>query len=69
MLILEIQRKLVVVDYPGCSPPQIAILHEYNKVFDGSISFVPSISEEDLRESISNLVQEKQFMGCWSRGL
>lgn len=58
----EIQRKLVIIDYPGPSPSEVMVLHEYDKIFDGCISFVPSFSEDDLRELISSLVQEKNSL-------
>ena len=55
----KIQRKLVIIDYPGSSPSEVMVLHEYEKIFDGCITFVPSIPEDDLRELICSLVQEK----------
>ncbi len=58
----EVQRKLLLIDYPGSSPLEVTILHEYDKIFDGCVSFVTSISEDSLRQLISSLVQEKHSL-------
>lgn len=66
----EIQRKLIVINYPGPSPPEVTVLHEYDKVFDGIVRFSLSTTEADLREAISSLIQVKytKFYSLWDVG-
>ena len=46
----EYQRNMVVVDFPGHKAPDLQILHEYDKVFQGPLCFSDSMSEEDVRD-------------------
>jgi hypothetical protein len=55
----EYQRNLVVIDYPGKKPPAVQVLHDYDKVYEGSLSFTSAMSEDSIREEIAQLIQEK----------
>lgn len=56
----DIQRNLVVLDYPGKHPPAVQVLHDYNKVYEGILTFNNSSSEEDIKAEIASLLQLKQ---------
>ena len=60
----EFQRNLIVIDYPGRPPPAVQVLHDYDKVYEGSLSFTTSMSECSIREEIAQLVQEKESDLC-----
>ena len=55
----EYQRNLIVLDYPGKKPPAVQVLHDYDKVYEGSLSFTSAMKEYSIREEIAQLVQEK----------
>ena len=35
----DYQRNIVVVDYPGGKPPAVQVLHDYDKVYEGTLLF------------------------------
>ena len=49
----EYQRNLIVLDYPGKKPPAIQVLHDYDKVYEGSLSFMSAMNECSIREAIA----------------
>lgn len=54
------QKGLVVIDYPGPRPAAVMTLHEYEKVFVGSIRFSGSMDEDDIREEIVRVVSSEE---------
>ena len=56
----EYQRNIVVVDYPGLEPPAMQVMHDYDKVYEGTLSFNTSMTEACIRERISSLIQQKE---------
>ena len=48
-----------MLDYPGEKPPAIHVLHNYDEVYKGSLSFTSAMNEYSIREEIAQLVQEK----------
>lgn len=55
----DYQRNLVVIDYPGKHPPDVQVLHDYNKIYEGTISFNDASSEESIKDEIASLIQLK----------
>ena len=53
---------MVVVDFPGHKAPDLQILHEYDKVFEGPLCFSDSMSEEDVRDEIIHLLSQKESL-------
>ena len=56
----EYQRSIVVIDYPGDNPPAVRVLHDYDKVYEGTLLFNVNRSEDEVREEITHLVQQKK---------
>ena len=56
----EYQRNIVVIDYPGSNPPAVQVLHDYDKVYEGTLAFNNGMSESDIREEITGLIQQKE---------
>ena len=56
----EYQRNMVVIDFPGYKAPDVQILHEYDKVFEGPLCFNESMAEEVIREEITHLLSQKK---------
>ena len=56
----EYQRNVVVIDFPGFKAPDVQVLHEYDKVFEGPLCFIESMHEEDIRKEIAHLLSEKE---------
>ena len=56
------QKNLVVIEFPGDSPPDVQALHDYDKLYEGSLTFSSSMTEEEIRERISNLVRKKESL-------
>jgi hypothetical protein len=54
------QRNLVIVDFPGAEAPDVQKLHDWDKVYEGTLSFDTSMSERDIRDEVSRLVSQKQ---------
>lgn len=54
----EFQKNLVVIDYQGSNPSPV--LHDYDKVYEGPVTFFSGMSEEDVREAIASLVKRKK---------
>ena len=50
----------MVVDYAGAKPPAVQVLHDYDKVYEGTLQFNSSMSEECIREEIARLIQQKK---------
>ena len=42
----------MILDYPGENPPEVQVLHEYDKVYEGSLSFCATTTEE-IRDEIA----------------
>ena len=55
----EHQKNLVLVDYPGSNPHDVMPLHEYEKVFDGSICLNSDMDEEEIRAEIARVLRDK----------
>ena len=55
----EYQKNLVILDYPGENPPEVQELHEYDKVYEGSLSFCATTTEE-IRDEIAGLLRKKK---------
>ena len=49
-----------MIDYPGRSPPAVQVLHDYDKVYEGTLSFNSNMTENDIREEIAGLIQQKE---------
>lgn len=56
----DYQRNMVVVDFPGKQAPDLQILHEYDKAFEGPLCFSDSMSE-DVRDEITHLSQKESI--------
>ena len=56
------QKNLVMIEFPGNSPPDVQVLHDYDKLYEGSLTFSSSMTEEEIRERIANLVRKKQSL-------
>lgn len=56
----EYQRNFIVIDYPGHNPPAVQVLHDYDKVYEGTLLFNVTMSEGEIRRQISHLVQQKK---------
>ena len=52
----------MVIDYLGPHPAAVITLHEYVKLFDGSIRFTGSMDEDDIREEIVRAVSSKELV-------
>ena len=48
------------IDYPGPNPPALQVLNDYDKVYEGTLLFNSSMSEDDSREEIASLIQQKK---------
>ena len=57
----EYQRNLVVIDHPGTKPPAVQVLHDYDKVYEGSLSFTSAMSEDSIREDSPTNARESDF--------
>ena len=56
----DYQHNIVVVDYAGAKHPAVQVLHDYDKVYEGTLQFNSSMSEECIREEIARLIQQKK---------
>ena len=56
----EYQRNIIVIDYPGDKPPAVQVLHDYDKVYEGTLLFNANMSEDEIREEITHLVRQKK---------
>ena len=50
----------MILDYPGENPPEVQVLHEYDKVYEGSLSFCATTTEE-IRDEIAKVEEEVDF--------
>ena len=51
-------KNVVLIDYQG---QEMAVLYDYQKLFDGLIQISSDMSEEDIREEIVRLIQLKKI--------
>lgn len=56
----EYQRNLVVLDYPGHSPGAVQVLHDYDKIYEGTLVFDSSMTEDCIRNQIVRLLKRKE---------
>ena len=50
---------MVVINYYRKKPPAVQVLHDYDKLYEGSLTFASATSEDSIREEIAQLMQEK----------
>ena len=58
----QYQRNIIVVDYPGPKRPAVQVLHDYDKVYEGTLRFDSKMSEDDIRYEICQMVKLKKSM-------
>ena len=55
----EHNKNLVLIELPGHSPPEVQVLYDYYKLYEGSLSFTMSMTEAEIRKKIASLIREK----------
>ena len=55
----QYQRNITVVDYPGPAPPAVEVLHDYDKVYKGTLCFDSKMSEDDIRYEMCQTIKRK----------
>ena len=55
----DFQRNLIVIDYPGTTFSAVQVLHDYDKVYQGVLLFNTKMSEDEIREEISELIHQE----------
>lgn len=56
----ECSKTLVLIDYPGDPPPEVQVLRDYHKLYEGLLTFSSSMTESQIRISIAGLIREKE---------
>ena len=57
----EYNKNLVSIEFPGHSPPEVQVLYDYYKLYEGSLSFTMSMTEAEIRKKIASPIREKSF--------
>ena len=64
----ESQKGLVLIDFQGNKPSGVLPLHEYEKLYDGTMRYRSDMTEAEIREEITRLVRQKECqthdLGC-----
>ena len=59
--IREYQKGLVVINYPGPSPPGVMKVFECDKIVDGSIHYSGDMTEDEIRQGVARIIRKKQL--------
>ena len=46
----EHSKTLVLIEIPGDPPPEVQVLNDYHKLYEGSITFTTSMPESVIRK-------------------
>ena len=58
----ELNKNLVLIEFLGHSPPEVQVLHDYYKLYEGSLSFTMSMTEAEIRKKIASHIREKKSL-------
>ena len=50
----------MLIEFLGHSPPEVQVLYDYYKLYEGSLSFTMSMTEAEIRKKIASLIREKK---------
>jgi hypothetical protein len=64
----DYQRNIVVVDYAGAKPPAVQVLHDYDEVYEGTLQFNSSISEECIGRGVGRWFDKGGLYGSIGKG-
>ena len=59
--IREYQKGLVVINYPGPSPPGVMKVFECDNIVDGSIHYSGDMTEDEIRQKVARIIRKKQL--------
>ena len=49
-----------MIDYPGKDPQAVQVLHDYDKVYEGTLLFNVHMCEDEIGEENTHLFQQKK---------
>ena len=56
----ELYKNLVLIEFLGHSPPEVQVLYDYYKLYEGSLSFTMSMTEQKLERKLLVLFVKKK---------
>jgi len=64
----ESQKGLLLFDFQGNKPSGVLLLHECEKLYDGTMRYRSDMTEAEIREEITRLIRQKECqthdLGC-----